>query len=292
MIYDEINHNKNMTLILCSVFFVFVLIFFSIIFGLIFRSSFLGLLISFIISISMVLFSYYFSDSIVLKISNAKEASKKDYHYLHEVVDSLCIGIGLPVPKKYVIEDSALNAFATGRDQEHSVVCITTGLLEKLDRQELEGVIAHELSHIKNYDIRLQTVIVVLVGLVTLVSDLILRMAFRSRGGRSGKGAAILLLIGLPLALLSPVIANIIKLAISRQREYLADASAALLTKNPDGLASALEKISKDKEELEAANNATAHLFFVNPFKNKNFLTNLFSTHPPIQERIARLRKI
>lgn len=240
----------------------------------------------------MVLFSYYFSDSIVLKISNAKEASKKDYHYLHEVVDSLCIGIGLPVPKKYVIEDSALNAFATGRDQEHSVVCITTGLLEKLDRQELEGVIAHELSHIKNYDIRLQTVIVVLVGLVTLVSDLILRMAFRSRGGRSGKGAAILLLIGLPLALLSPVIANIIKLAISRQREYLADASAALLTKNPDGLASALEKISKDKEELEAANNATAHLFFVNPFKNKNFLTNLFSTHPPIQERIARLRKI
>ncbi|MDO8627984.1 MAG: M48 family metallopeptidase, partial [Candidatus Diapherotrites archaeon] len=241
------------------------------------------------------LFSYYNSDKIVLAISKARPVEKKEFPYLYNIVDELCIAAGLPQPKKYVIDDTALNAFATGRDPEHSVICVTTGLLQTLKRDELEGVIAHELSHIKNYDIRLMTITVVFVGLSTLLSDLILRSVFWGRNRRDmDKAGIILLVIGVILAILSPIIATIIKLAISREREYLADASGALMTRYPEGLANALEKISKDKEPLEAANNATAHLYIDDPFKDRKgiakFMVSMFATHPPIEDRIKRLR--
>lgn len=291
MIYDDIEYNKNMTLVLFAGFIVFIIILGSI-FGEITGFGFLGTIFAFIIAIIFALGSYYYSDKIVLKLSNAREVQKKEFPYLYNVIDELAIAAGLPSPKKYVVEDTALNAFSTGRDPEHSVIVVTTGLIKFLNRQELEGVIAHELSHIKNYDIRLQTMTVVLVGVVTLISDLILRSFLWGDNRRDmGKTGLVLIVIGLILAILSPIIATIIKLAISRQREFLADSTGAMLTRYPEGLASALEKISKDKKVLEAANHATAHLYIANPFKKKSWFTNMFATHPPIEERIARLRK-
>lgn len=243
--------------------------------------------------------SYYYSDSIILSMSGAKQIQKKDNPRLFKTVENLCIGIGLPMPRIYIMEDSAPNAFATGRDPKHSVVCATTGILDKLNDAELEGVIAHELSHIKNYDIRLMSIVVVLVGVVTLLADFFIRSMWYGRGRRNrddnSNAGGIFLLIGLVLTILSPIIATLIQLAVSRKREFLADASGALLTRYPEGLASALEKISKDKEPLEAANNATAHLYIVNPFKDKNisnWLAGLFNTHPPIEERIKILRSM
>lgn len=243
--------------------------------------------------------SYYYSDSIILSMSGAKQIQKKDNPRLFRTVENLCIGAGLPMPKIYIMEDSAPNAFATGRDPKHSVVCATTGILNKLNDAELEGVIAHELSHIKNYDIRLMSIVVVLVGVVTLLADFFMRSMWygggrRNRDNNSNTGG-IFLLIGLVLTILSPIIATLIQLAVSRKREFLADASGALLTRYPEGLASALEKIGKDKEALEAANNATAHLYIVNPFKGKdinNWLAGFFNTHPPIEERIRILRSM
>lgn len=242
--------------------------------------------------------SYYYSDQLVLSMSNARPVKKQDYPTLYRAVENLSIGNGQPMPKIYVIEDSAPNAFATGRDPNHAVVCATTGLLDKLSKTELEGVIAHELSHVKNYDIRLMSIVVILVGLVALMADFFMRSLWwggrRDRNeGSSGQG--LFLIIGIVLAILSPIIATLIQLAVSRKREFLADASGALLTRYPEGLASALEKISKDKEPLEAANNATAHLYIANPFKGKdinNWFAGLFNTHPPIQERIKILRSM
>lgn len=240
--------------------------------------------------------SYYNSDKMVLAISKAKVIQKQDNPELYRIVENLCIGAGLSLPKIYVIEDSAPNAFATGRDPAHAVVCVTTGLLEKLKKVELEGVIAHELSHIQNYDIRLMSIVVILVGLVTLLADLFLRVRWQRMGGRGrGNAQGIFLLVGLLLALLSPLIATLIQLAVSRKREFLADASGALLTRYPEGLASALEKISHDHEPLEVANNATAHLYIANPFKDKHinsWFASLFNTHPPIEERIKVLRSM
>jgi heat shock protein HtpX len=201
------------------------------------------------------------------------------------------------MPKLYVIDDTAMNAFATGRNPEKAVVCVTTGLLSRLNRTELEGVIAHELSHIKNYDIRLMSIVAVMVGLIALLSDFFLRWGMFGGSRRNNKenhGGAIILVIGLVLAILSPIIAQLIKLSISRQREFLADASAAKMTNYPAGLASALAKLSSDREPLEAANKATAHLYIVSPLKGEkltgNWLANLFNTHPPIEERIKRLK--
>ena len=243
--------------------------------------------------------SYYYSDSMILGMSGAKQIKKSDNPLLFRTIENLCIGAGVPMPRIYIIEDSAINAFATGRDPNHSVVCVTTGSLDRLNKVELEGVIAHELSHVRNYDIRLMAIVVILVGLVALMADFFMRSlwygsARRERSDRSN-AQGILLLIGIVMAILSPLIATLIQLAVSRKREFLADASGALLTRYPEGLASALEKISKDKEPLEAANNATAHLYISNPFKGKiqgSWFANLFNTHPPIEERIKILRSM
>ena len=258
-----------------------------------------GLVLALIISLTMAIGGYYSSDKIVLAISRARPVSKEEYPYLYNTVEGLALAAGLPAPRCYIIEDSAPNAFATGRNPEHSVICVTTGLLQKLNRLELEGVIAHEMSHIKNYDILLQTVAVVMVGIVALLSDWMLR-SFWWGGGRKrdrekgGSGAGLIFVtIGLVLAILSPLVAQLIQLAISRRREFLADANAAMLTRYPAGLASALRKLASDPEPLEVANKATAHLYIVNPLKNVQGRVNkLFSTHPPIEERIAALEKM
>jgi heat shock protein HtpX len=252
-----------------------------------------------VISGLMSFISYYFSDKIILTLSGARPASRRQDFNFYTVTENLCLVAQLPVPKLYVIDDTAMNAFATGRDPQHAVVVATTGLLDKLDRTELEGVIAHELSHVRNYDIRLMSLVTVLVGVITLLADWFLR-ASRFGGNRrnkedNGQIGAILMIAGIILALLSPLIANLIKLAISRRREFLADASAAALTKYPEGLARALEKLSQDREPLEAANKATAHLYITNPLKNLHsgigWFANLFNTHPPIEERIKALRQ-
>ena len=237
--------------------------------------------------------SYWYSDKIILGISGARPANRKKDFNFYTVTENLSMAAGIPMPKLYVIEDTAPNAFATGRDPKHAVVCATTGLLEKLSRTELEGVIGHELSHIGNYDIRLMSIVTVLAGLIVLISDWMFRTSRVSRND-DNRAQGPLMLIAFVLLLLSPIIASLIKLAISRRREFLADASSAKLTRFPEGLARALEKIAKDKEPLEAANKATAHLYIVNPLKNHHdavgWFAGLFNTHPPVQERIKDLR--
>lgn len=251
-----------------------------------------------IIAIVMNVASFFYSDSIILAISQARQIQKKDNPDLFNLVENLSIATGTPMPRVYIIEDSAPNAFATGRDPKHASVAFTTGILQKLTKLELEGVVAHELSHVRNYDIRLMAVVTILVGLVALLADMFFRMMWYSGGRRNddrGGGGAIIYLIAIILALLSPLIAQLIHLAISRRREFLADASGALITRNPDSLASALLKIGGDKEPLEVANKGTAHLYFANPLKDVTssgvgWFANLFNTHPPIEERISALK--
>jgi len=251
--------------------------------------------IALIIAGIMNFFSYYTSDKLVMAISGAKQIQKKDNPDLFRTVENLCIASGLPMPKIYIIDDTAPNAFATGRDPKHAAIAFTGGIVSKLSKLELEGVTAHELSHVGNYDTRLMTIVAILVGTVALAADFFLRISFYSRGDRDNDrgGNAIFLALGLVMAILAPVIAMLIQLAISRKREFLADASGALLTRNPDSLADALLKISKDKEPLEAANKATAHLYIANPLKNQKnaigLFANLFNTHPPIEERVKAL---
>lgn len=256
--------------------------------------------IALVISGVMSFISYYWSDSIVLGLSGARPADRKRDFLFYTVAENLCLAARLPMPKLYVIDDSAMNAFATGRDPQHASVCATAGLLAKLNRTELEGVIGHELSHIGNYDTRLMSVVTVLVGLVTLLGDWLLRASWfgggrRSRDDRDNSGA-IFLVLGFAFALLSPIIAQIIQLAISRRREFLADASSVKLTRQPSGLISALKKLGADKEPLEAANKATAHLYIVNPLKNSHdavgWFATLFNTHPPLPERIKVLEQM
>ncbi len=259
-----------------------------------------GFILALLIAAASAFFSYWASDKIVLAISRARPVTKEEYPYLYNVVEGLTIAAGIPAPRCYVIDDTAPNAFATGRNPKNSVICVTTGLLQKLNRVELEGVIGHEMSHIKNYDILLQTLTVVMVGMVALLSDWILRGVFwgggrrRSTGrGKDGSLTLILVAVGLVLAVLSPIISQLIRLAVSRRREFLADASSAQLTRYPPGLASALRKLAADTEPLEAANKATAHLYIINPLKNvKGVVNKLFSTHPPVEERIAALERM
>lgn len=254
---------------------------------------------SFILTGIINLVSYYFSDQMVLRISGARPLNQEENPDLYHLIDNLCIGSGVPMPKVYIIEDTAPNAFATGRDPQHAAIAVTTGILQKLERRELEGVLAHELSHIKNYDTLYMSIVVILVGLIALLADIFMRTIWYG-GGKSrdnntgaGSGGGVFLLLGIILAILSPLIAQLIKLAVSRQREYLADASAALLTRYPSGLADALVKISADTEPLEVANKATAHMYIVNPLKDwGGKLNSLFSTHPPIEDRISRLRQM
>ena len=255
---------------------------------------------AFIISGLMSLGSYYFSDSIVLSISGARPADRKRDFEFYTVAENLSLAAGLPKPKLYVIEDTAPNAFATGRDPKHAVICVTTGLLQKLNRTELEGVIAHELSHIKNYDTRLLSIVAVLVGTIALMGDWFMRMTWTGRRGRDSddnKSGAIFLVVGIVFAILSPIVGQLIQLAISRRREYLADASGVAITRQPSGLISALQKISADREPLEAANKATAHMYIINPLKGEGhgavgWFASLFNTHPPIVERIKILQEM
>src|SRR5258708_1487999 len=301
MIYSEISSNKRKTALLIT-FFLVLIIALGYVFSL-YANQPLLLPIAVGISVAMSFFSYFFSDKIVLAMSQAHEIQRADDEELYRTVENLAIAAGLPTPKIYLIDDTAPNAFATGRDPQHAVVAITTGLRQKLTKPELEGVMAHELSHIGNYDIRLSTIIVVLVGVVTLLADWMLRMSFygrrRSDSSEGGQVGAIIMIVGVVLALLSPIAATLIQLAISRKLEYLADASGALLTRYPEGLASALKKIAEDSEPLEAANKATAHLYIVNPLKEHSgssngvsWFANLFQTHPPIQEQIERLEEM
>lgn len=299
LVYDRIAANKRETWLLMILFLVLV--------GGLAAAIALGLGLGVgglgvvgIIIIVYALFSYFASTQVVLTISGAREVTKdEEWEYVRRV-ENLCIGAGLPMPRTWVLEDSAPNAFATGRDPQHAHVVVTRGLLDKLEPAELEGVLAHELSHIGNYDIRVMTIVTVLVGVVALLSDLALRFTALGAGGRRGsrdKGggavALVLLLIAIVGAILAPLIAQVIRFAVSRRREYLADASGALLCRNPDALARALEKIAGDPEPLEAANKATAHLYISNPLKeHASFLNNLFNTHPPIEERIRLLRSL
>lgn len=249
------------------------------------------LYVAFILAVFMNIFSYWFSDKIVLRLHKAKPITREEYFDLWNLTENLSITAGLPMPRLYVIEDSAPNAFATGRNKEHAVVCVTTGLLRILNTNELEGVIAHELSHIGNRDMLLSTLVVMMAGFVALLSDLFLRSQFSNHNrGRNNNGGVFLLFIGLILAILTPIAATLIRLAISRKREFLADASGVLLTRYPEGLAGALKKIGSIPTSMHSANNATAHLFIANPFGSKvSSFHKLFMTHPPIEERINAL---
>ncbi len=258
-----------------------------------------ALILAVIIAVAMTFGSYYASDKIVLAISRAKPVEKKDYPYLYNIVEGLAIAGGLPKPRCYIIDDTAPNAFASGRNPKNSVIVVTKGLLQKLNRAELEGVIAHEMAHIKNYDVLVMTLTVVMAGVVVLLSDWILRSFIWGGGKRrrsskeGGNAGAILVVVGLVLAILSPLIAQLIRLAVSRKREFLADANGAFLSRYPPGLASALRKLDADKEPLEAANKATAHLYIVNPLKDiKGVVNKMYNTHPPIEERVAALEKM
>ncbi|MSU76002.1 zinc metalloprotease HtpX [Patescibacteria group bacterium] len=252
-----------------------------------------------VIAVGMSFGSYYGGDQVALTASRAKQIEKKDNTYVWNLVQNLAITAGLPMPKVYIIQDAAENAFATGRDPKHASIALTSGIIDKLENEELEGVIAHELSHVGNYDTRLMAIVVVLVGLVTLMTDFMLRMAFWGSGENrdSGQLGLVIMAVGFVLLLLSPLFAMLIQLAVSRKREYAADASGALLTRYPEGLASALEKIDKDQTPFKEANKATAHLYIANPFKNRKkdgqgWFSKLFNTHPPIADRVKILREM
>ena len=256
----------------------------------------ISIAIALIFSIASTWGSYYYSDKIVLSLNKARPATKEENQKLVNILDSLIVSSGLSsTPKLYVVEDAQPNAFATGRNPENAVICVTTGLLDKLDYYELEGVIAHELAHIKNYDIRLSAVVSVMVGFVVMLSDWFTRIAFwggtRDRDDDS-KGNAIIMLIGLIFLILAPIFGNLMQLAVSRKREFLADATAIEFTRNPDGLISALTKISSDSNELKVANNATENMYIVTPFRNKKKSSNLWSTHPSIEDRVEALRNL
>jgi heat shock protein HtpX len=252
-----------------------------------------GVGIAFMIAFFLSIGSYYFGDQIVLSIHKAKEADKQQEVELYRICQSLSIHAGIPMPKIYIMDDPSINAFATGRDPNHSIICVTRGLLQKLNHKETEGVIAHELSHIKNYDTRLMVITAVLVGMISILSDFFIRSLFwrEDRDHQNNNFNIIILIFSVIIALISPIIATLIQMALSRRREYFADASAALLTNYPDGLALALEKISLDNKNLLSANTATSHLYIENPFKinKKDWLISLFNTHPPINERIRIL---
>lgn len=294
-LYKNRDSNIRKTWLFMTGFLIFVILI-GWIFSIIFQSFFI-LVFAVVFSILTSVFSYWYSDRVVLSMTHAKPIKKDDDPELYRIVENLSITAGLPMPRLYILEEQALNAFATGRNAEHAVVAVTRGLREKLSRTELEGVLAHELSHIENRDILLSTVVVVLAGTLVLLSEMFIRLSFFGgigrRDSRSGGGHVIFIAVGIAAAILAPILATVIRMAISRRREYLADSSGALLTRYPEGLASALEKISNDQTQMKIAHNSTAHLFFTNPFKGgvgKNWFNNLFMTHPPTKERIAALR--
>ena len=292
-LYTQIDSNNRKTWLYLAGFLIFIIGLGWLISYLMQNQLILWLAVA--LSIGLSFFSYWYSDKIVLAISKAKLIEKKDNPELYRLVENLCITAGLPLPKIYIIQDNQPNAFATGRNPQHGVIAFTTGLLAELDRVELEGVVAHELAHIGNKDILLSTMVVVMVGVVVIITDFFFRMAFFGGGRDSGQARIIMIVIALALAILAPLLAQMMKMAISRKREFLADATGALLTRHPDGLARALEKISRNATPLKTANDATSHLFIVSPFKgkeSKSWIHRLFMTHPPIEERIVKLREI
>lgn len=294
--YSEIASNKRKSVFLMTIFIALIILL-----GYVFSraqgdTTYAGVWIAIIFSLFSTSISYFAGDKIALWTSGAKPITREENKYVWNLVENLCIAQGMTTPKIYIIEDNAINAFATGRKPKLASVAITTGAIQKLENEELEGVIAHELSHVKNYDIRFMMLVAVLVGAISILANIFLHSRFffgGRRDSREGGGqlGAIFLIIGIVLAILSPIIAELIKLAISRKREYLADASGALLTRYPEGLARALEKIAQDNQPMKSASSATAHLFFANPFAGKS-LKNIFSTHPPILDRIKRLREL
>jgi heat shock protein HtpX len=294
--YDQIASNKRKSIFFLGLFLVFVILV-----GWLFSYAFNSPIILWIavaISVIQALVSYYSGDKIALSISGAREIQKKDNTRLWNSVENLCITAGLPMPRVYVIDDPAPNAFATGRDPKHASIAVTSGLLDTMSDSELVGVLAHELSHINNYDIRLMTIIVVLVGVITILSDFFLRSRLFGFGRRennndNGQIQLILLVIAIVASILAPIAATLIQLSISRKREFLADSSGVSLTRYPDGLASALEKISQYKAPMKNASGATAHMYISNPLgKKQSYLSKIFSTHPPIEERILALKKL
>ena len=290
--YKQIDSNKQRTVMLMIIFSVFVIVI-GYFLSQYTQLGYSAIVLAIIVSLFMSLISYYQGDKVALTSTGAKPLDKEANLEIYRLVENLCITAGLPTPKVYVINDPAPNAFATGRDPQHASIALTTGLIEKLTRPEIEGVIAHELSHIKNYDIRLMMVVIVLVGIVAILSDIFIRATmFGGRKSDNKNSGGAMLIIGLVLMILSPFIAKIIQLAISRKREYLADADGALLTRYPDGLASALEKIASYKEPMQRTSAATAHLFISSPLSGKKSLANLFATHPPINDRINKLRQM
>ncbi|MEK7170757.1 MAG: M48 family metalloprotease [Patescibacteria group bacterium] len=292
--YNQIDSNKRRTIYL---FFFFSLFIIGVgwAFSYVYDSQAI-LFIAVAIAIFQSWFSYYFSDSVSLAVAGAKEAPVAQFQELHRIVENLAITSGLPKPKIYVITDPSPNAFATGRNPKHASVAVTTGLLEVMEKRELEGVLAHELSHVGNYDILVMTVTVTLVGVIVLLSDIFMRSLWWRGRDDNNRGGGYLMLIGIALAILAPVFAKLISLAISRKREYLADASGSLMTRFPEGLASALEKIEKYEQPMKSANRATAHLYINEPFgvddRKQSWLTTVISTHPPIADRVDKLRKM
>lgn len=288
-IFDAIGANKRNSYILL---FLVVMLFMAVVVVL---SELLGLgtcgyFLGFVVLVFYTLSAYYAGDRVVLALSGARELSKKEQPFIYNVVEGLSIAAGIPMPKLYVIDDPSPNAFATGRDPKHSSIAVTKGLLETMNREELEGVIAHEISHIANYDIRFMTLAVVLVGAIGLISAVVLRSSLYGvfRGGR-GRGGGAMVVIGLAFIILAPIFATLVRMAISRQREYLADANAAKLTRYPPGLANALEKIGKYPKGMKNADDVTAPLYISNPMKKAE---GMFATHPPIMDRIQRLRSM
>jgi len=290
--HDQISRNKWKSFFLIFIVFA-VLVGITYVFGLIYSDFFFVIMIfGIIISIVYIGISYYFSDKIALASIGAKEAGDIQYRQLHNTVEGLCIASGMPKPRIYIMSDPQINAFATGRNPQNSVICVTTGALEKLNKQELEGVIGHELSHIANYDIRFMTLVSVLVGMIAIVSEIFLRsLWFRGGSDREGKGNVILMIIGLVLAILAPIIVQLVQLAISRKREFMADASSVKFTRYPRGLISALKKIDSDVSmKTHQVPKAVAPLFISEPFKER--MSSLLSTHPPIKARVAALERM
>ncbi len=288
MIYEDITSNKAKSYVLFSLI-VALVIFLGFVIGAIYGNGYAGIVLAAIVAVIYALISYYSGDKIALSVSHAVAANKKDHIYLINTVEGLAIAAGLPKPKVYVMNDEAINAFATGRNPENASIAVTTGALKKLNRQELEGVIAHEMSHVGNYDIRFMMLVVVMIGMIAIISNVFLRMMWFG-GNRDEKNGAgmIFILVGIILAIFAPLAGEIIRLAISRKREYLADASGALLTRYPQGLANALRKIKKENMPMQKVDKSVSSLFIANPMKT-SWINNLFSTHPPIDERIKRL---
>lgn len=290
--FENIKKNKIKTGIIVSIFILMItLIVYYICMA--FDLGSVSIIIALAVSIISAIASYYNCDKIVLSMNNARPATEEEFKKLNNILDALMISSGLEYrPKLYVVDDAQPNAFATGRNPEHSVICVTTALLERLDYYEIEGVLAHELSHISNYDIRLSAVITVMVGLVVMLSDMFTRsFIYRERDNdRESNGNAIIMVVGLICLILLPIFAKLLQLAVSRRREYLADATAVQFTRNPEGLISALEKISADPNELSTASNATAHMYISEPFRKKT--SSWFSTHPPVEDRIEALKNL